>query len=452
VLSLGALATACGDGVISEPATRAAFPSTPFTINPDQVAGLQQVGGRVVVSSGVESPVLVERLATRQYRALSLICPHKGTIVDVQASGFLCPNHGARFASDGTWQGGQSTADLAPLNVQLNSNGSITVGGTPTPPTLALAANSVLFATTLAAGAIAPQTVGIANAGGSILSGLTIALVYGANQRSGWLGVSLDQSSAPSTLTLSATRGTLPAGTYNATVTVSAPGITNAAQQLGVTLVVQDPSSAASLQLSALSLAFDATQGSIPAAQSVQITNGGGGAVSGLTTTVTYGAGATNWLTATLAQTTTPTSLTLRPVITNLGLGTYTATVVIAATGVTARTMTVTLTVSAAGLVVNLASWPALANVGGVAGSVGNVNGGPVAVARTSQISFLAFSMRCPHAGTTINVVNGTSFRCPNHGAQFDNQGVWQSSPQRAENLQRLTVTYTPGATTLTVS
>ncbi|MFO0096253.1 MAG: Rieske 2Fe-2S domain-containing protein, partial [Gemmatimonadaceae bacterium] len=92
------------------------------------------------------------------------------------------------------------------------------------------------------------------------------------------------------------------------------------------------------------------------------------------------------------------------------------------------------------------------ANVGGVAGSVGNLSGGPVAFARTGQTSVDANSIRCTHAGTTINVVNGTSFRCPNHGAQFNSQGVWQPSPQRAEDLTRLTVTYTPGASTLVVS
>ena len=110
------------------------------------------------------------------------------------------------------------------------------------------------------------------------------------------------------------------------------------------------------------------------------------------------------------------------------------------------------LTVTTAGLLVTIAAWPALANVGGVAGSVGNVNGGPVAIARLSATSFAAFSMRCPHAGTTINVVNGTSFRCPNHGALFNGAGVWQASPQRAENLTARTVTYTPGAATLLVT
>jgi Rieske Fe-S protein len=102
---------------------------------------------------------------------------------------------------------------------------------------------------------------------------------------------------------------------------------------------------------------------------------------------------------------------------------------------------------------VNLAAWPALANVGGVAGSVGNVNGGPVAVVRTGTNSFSAFSMVCPHAGTTINVVNGASFRCPNHGALFNASGAnLPNSPQRTDDLTRLTVSYSPGASTLIVT
>ena len=57
-----------------------------------------------------------------------------------------------------------------------------------------------------------------------------------------------------------------------------------------------------------------------------------------------------------------------------------------------------------------------------------------------------------PDNAGTVNVVNGASFRCPNHGALFNSAGVWQSSPQRSDNLATLTVTYTPGATTLSVT
>jgi Rieske Fe-S protein len=452
VLSLSALAVACGDGVISEPAVRPEFPNSTFTLNPDTTPGLQQVGGRAVITSGSESPVLIERVGAKQYRALSLICPHKGTIVEVKSSGFTCPNHLARFDSDGTWVGGQQTTNLAPVGVVLNADGTITVGGSPVPPALALGATTAVFATLVSDTTIAAQTVAVSNSGGSILSGLQVSLAYASNQPSGWLSVSLDQASAPATLTLRATKGSLAAGTYNANVTLSAAGITNGPQTLAVSLIVRDPNAAAALQVSAATAAFTGAVNSAPAAQTLQLTNGGGGTIANLTATVAYGAGATGWLAATLSGPTAPATLTLRPTLTGLSAGTYTASVTLSAPGIASRTVVVTLSVTAAGLRVTLASWPALANVGGVAGSVGSVNGGPVAVARTGPSSFLAFSMRCPHAGTTVNVVNNSSFRCPNHGALFDGTGVWQPSPQRTSDLQRLTVSYTPGDTVLYIT
>lgn len=454
VLSLGALATAaCGDGVFSGPESVPAFPGSPFTFDPRNVAALQTVGGRTVVQQGTFAPVLIERTGTARYRALSLSCPHRGTIVNVDSSGFLCPNHGARFANDGTWLTGQATADLQPVGVRVNTDGTLTVGGTPLPPALGLSATSLVFATTTTGSSPAAQTVVISNAGDGTLSGLQVSLAYAPNQRSGWLTVQLDQATAPATLTLGAQKGTLTAGTYSATVTISAPGVTNGAQTLSVSFVVQDPASPASLLLSSSSIAFNGVANSTPAAQTVQCTNAGGGSISGLAATVAYGAGASGWLSATLNGTSAPATLTLRPTLGTLPVGSYTATVTVSAPGITARAIAVTLTVSPAGLLVTIANWPALANVGGVAGSVGNVNGGPVAVVRTSATSFSAFSMVCPHAGTTINVVNGTSFRCPNHGALFNSAGdLLPNSPQRTDNLRRLTVSYTPGASTLVVS
>ncbi len=452
VLSLGALAAACGDGTIGEPEHRLEFPNTTFTINPDTIPGLQQVGGRVVITSGSESPVFIERVASKQFRALSLVCPHKGTIVDVTSAGFTCPNHGARFNDEGVWQGGQQTVDLSPVNVSANANGTITVGGAPLPPTLALGATTSVFSTLVSDTNIASQSVVVSNTGGSILSGLNISLAYASNQPSGWLSVSLDQASAPASLTLRATKGALAAGTYNATVTVAAPGITNGPQALPVSLVVRDPNAPASLQLSASTAAFTAGVGTLVPEQTLQVSNGGGGNISGLAVSVSYGAGANGWLSAVVSPATVPANLTLRPVISGLAAGTYSANVTVSAAGVTSRTVAVTLVVTSAGLRVTLASWPALANVGGVAGSVGTINGGPVGIVRTGTSSFLAFSLYCPHAGSTVNVINNSSFRCPNHGAEFNSQGVWQPSPQRTTDLVRLAVTYTPGDTVLYVS
>lgn len=457
VLSVGALVTAaCGDGVIAGPEVIPEFPRTPFDFDPRSVAALQQVGGRVVISSGLASPILLERLSTSRYRALSLVCPHRGTIVDVTSSGFVCPNHGARYALDGAWTGGQATGSLAPVAVRMTPEGTLSIGGVPTPPVLALGAPSVVFVTTTSGGSLAPQTVAIDNDGDGVLTGLQVSLTYEANQRSGWLSVALDQPSGPATLTLTAQRGTIPAGTYTATVVVTAAGSANGPQSVAVTMLVQDPSSPASLLLSTAAVAFVAPQGVSPAPLTVQCNNGGGGALLGLAVAITYragGPGGAGWLSVALSQKTAPATLSLQANPVGLAVGSYSATVTVSATGVPSRTLDVTLTVNPPGLQVILAAWPALANIGGAAGSVGNVNGGPVAVVRTGLSGFAAFSMRCPHQGGTVQVINGSSFRCPNHGALFDNAGNnLPNSPQQTDNLTPLTVIYEPGAPTLVVS
>ncbi|HTJ23366.1 MAG TPA: Rieske (2Fe-2S) protein [Gemmatimonadaceae bacterium] len=94
-----------------------------------------------------------------------------------------------------------------------------------------------------------------------------------------------------------------------------------------------------------------------------------------------------------------------------------------------------------------LSSYPNLANVGGVATT--SVDGIPVAIVRTSQSTFAAFSRICPHQGTTINVT-ATGFQCPRHGATFNASGQWIGG-QRTSNLTQYPVAYDAGAGTLTV-
>ncbi|HEY5491488.1 MAG TPA: Rieske (2Fe-2S) protein, partial [Gemmatimonadaceae bacterium] len=103
---------------------------------------------------------------------------------------------------------------------------------------------------------------------------------------------------------------------------------------------------------------------------------------------------------------------------------------------------------STAGLVVTLASFAALASTGGIA----RVDGGsrtPVALVRTGAASFLAFSLRCPHAGYTVSVQGG-AFYCPAHGARFSSTGV-NNGGQRTSNLVSLKVSYDATAGTVTI-
>ncbi len=451
---------ACGDGVIGGPIDIPGIALTPLRVDPRLLPSLAGIGGRAVVTPVDGAPVVVERLSTSQYRAFLLACPHKGTTVDLVPDGFVCPNHSARFSRDGVWLSGQETTGLVPVGVATQADGTIIVGGLatpPLPPALVVSTKSAAFVVATTGADPSAQSLSVTNGGDGTLGGLSLGLAYGNNQPVGWLSIQLNAVSAPATVTMSVRRGTIAAGTYSATLTVSATGVE--AQQVTVTLIVQDPNSPQALQVSATSIALSALAGvSSSAAQTVQVLNSGSGTIVGLAMAITYSAGATGWLsTSSINGVTAPAVITLRPVTTALAVGTYTATVQVSGTGVATRSITVTLSVAAAGLAVTIANFPALANVGGVAGSVGNVNGGPVAVARASATSFLAFSMRCTHAGTTVITENfrnsGSAFHCPNHGALFDNAGVvLPSSPIKTSPLTQLRVTYAAGAPVLYIS
>lgn len=95
----------------------------------------------------------------------------------------------------------------------------------------------------------------------------------------------------------------------------------------------------------------------------------------------------------------------------------------------------------------NLADYPALSAVGGVA--TVTVDDVPLAIVRMSSTTFAAFSRICPHQGTTINVTS-TGFQCPRHGATFDKNGQWIGG-ERTSNLVSYPVTYNAAAGTLTV-
>jgi hypothetical protein len=103
----------------------------------------------------------------------------------------------------------------------------------------------------------------------------------------------------------------------------------------------------ASITLSAASASFSAVQGGAnPSAQTVQITNGGGGTLSGLAATVV--GISPSWLTASLSNTTAPSTLTLSVSTAGLGAGTYNASVNIASpvASNSPQTVSVTLTVT----------------------------------------------------------------------------------------------------------
>lgn len=100
-------------------------------------------------------------------------------------------------------------------------------------------------------------------------------------------------------------------------------------------------------------------------------------------------------------------------------------------------------------LTVVVTNFPPLAADGGIA----RVDGGsstPIAVVRVNATTYRAFSMVCPHAGTTINITTG-GFRCPNHGAVFNSAGV-RTGGQVTTDLREFVVVYTAATQTLTIN
>lgn len=216
----------------------------------------------------------------------------------------------------------------------------------PTSPSIVLTPTSRAF-TAVAGGADpAQQTVAVSNGGGGTLSGIGGNTTYQAGQPSGWLSVAISGTTAPATLFLTPHTGGLAPGTYNATVAITSAVASNTPQAISVTFRV-DPDPAAPVIGVQTSVGFTATQGGAsPAEQVLQVTNAGGGTLTGMNGAISYTAGQpTGWLSASLGTNTAPTTLTFRATTGSRTAGTYTATVTITATGASPRTITVTFTI-----------------------------------------------------------------------------------------------------------
>lgn len=111
--ALAVLAGACGDiGAIFGPSdTAGTTGSKEIVVKLSDYPALAQVGASARIS-GVNPPLALVNMGSGSYVALSLACPHQGATVQSSGNGFVCPRHGARFAADGTWTGGQRTSSL----------------------------------------------------------------------------------------------------------------------------------------------------------------------------------------------------------------------------------------------------------------------------------------------------------------------------------------------------
>ncbi len=134
--SVGAFLAACGDGNIGGVTGTGGGGGTPLpgggplVITLADFPALAADGGIARVDGNTATPIAVTRVNAATYLAFSMRCPHAGfKPIDITAGGFECPNHGARFAADGAWVGGQRTRDLDQYTVQYNAGaGTLTIG------------------------------------------------------------------------------------------------------------------------------------------------------------------------------------------------------------------------------------------------------------------------------------------------------------------------------------
>jgi hypothetical protein len=111
-------------------------------------------------------------------------------------------------------------------------------GGPSQSPLISLSKTSVNFSAAEGGSSPSVQTVSVTNSGGGSLTGLDNNITYGGGQPTGWLGVSLSSDTAPATLSLQATIGSLPDGTYTANVALTASAANNSPQNIAVTFTV----------------------------------------------------------------------------------------------------------------------------------------------------------------------------------------------------------------------
>jgi cytochrome b6-f complex iron-sulfur subunit len=66
--------------------------------------------------------IVVARISSTNFVALSKVCTHEGTTVNFQLANnrFNCPNHGSNFSTDGTVINGPATSALKQYNTALN--------------------------------------------------------------------------------------------------------------------------------------------------------------------------------------------------------------------------------------------------------------------------------------------------------------------------------------------
>ena len=211
-------------------------------------------------------------------------------------------------------------------------------------PAIAVAPQSISLWAPAGESVSEPVVLQITNAGAGTLTGLSASVEYAQGGATGWLGLSLAGTTAPTTLSVSALTASLSVGIHRATVQVTAQGAKNS--PISIPVEVEISLDKPIISLSPTTLAFEVERdGPAPSPGTVQVTNSGPGTLSGLQILVP--ADAVGWLSASLSSSTAPAQLQVQINPAGLAVGTYEASVLVRSTlaGVQSQSVDVILTV-----------------------------------------------------------------------------------------------------------
>ena len=235
-------------------------------------------------------------------------------------------------------------------------------------------------------------------------SGNAVSVLTGAgSDRNNWLSVSPPAFMPPDNFTVTASPGSLPAGQYQGIVEFTDLDLDTAVDL--VTLTITAPASTIAVAPSSLQFAYTAG-GTVPAAQSIQVTNSGGG-------TLNWSAiPSASWLSVATASGTAPSTLSVMVSPTGLSAGTHTGSVQISAAGTSnspvsvAVTFTVTaapvLTVSPQALTFNYTVGGAVPAAQGI--SIANGGGGTLSWTAAADSAWVGLSAASGTAPATLSV------------------------------------------------
>lgn len=224
-----------------------------------------------------------------------------------------------------------NAAGAQPITIPV----TVTVAAAPVPPSIGVSPTSLTFTAQQGGSDPSPQTLSISNTGGGTLS-------WSASDNATWVSPSPFSGAGNGMVTVRAMTGSLTAGTYTGSVTISGEGTSS--RVIPVTFTISAPAPPPpqpTIGMSPSSLTFTATAGgSSPASRSIAVSNSGTGT---LTWTAADNAG---WLTATQSG----SSIVAAINVAGLAAGTYNASITVTASGATntPQSIPVTLTVSAA--------------------------------------------------------------------------------------------------------